>query len=129
MVGRKLKFCIVTFILLNAVFLLSGFAKHEEKKEKSIMIKVDGFEVVYDVVNTGITTDDFRDIELGSSLDEIVKKLGEPDEWIGCGILWPVYFLEGKKAVALHFVYPDPCEDLWLIELFDENGESYIIKE
>lgn len=101
----------------------------EEKKEKKIMIKVDGFEVIYDVTNTEITIDDFREIELGSSLEEIVAILGEPDEWIGCGEMWSVYFLEGKKAVALHFVYPDPCEDLWLIELFDENGESYIIKE
>lgn len=125
-VRKKIVFCIVTVIALSVIFLLLCFGRQEEKK---IMIKVDGFEVEYNVTNRGITIEDFREIELGSSLDEIVEKVGEPDTWIGCGMLWPVYFLEGNKAIDLHFEYPLVCEDLWIIELYDENGESQIIKE
>ncbi len=125
-IRKKILLCILTVIALNAIFLLLWFGRQEKKE---IMIKVDGFEVVYHVMNRDITIEDFREIELGSSLNEIAEKVGEPDTWIGCGMLWPVYFLEGNKAVALHFKYPDVCEDLWIIELYDENGESQIIKE
>lgn len=125
-VRKKIVFCIVTVIALNAILLLLWFGRQEKKE---IMIKVDGFEVVYNVTNRELTIEDFREIELGSSLNEIVEKVGEPDTWIGCGMLWPVYFLEGNKAVALHFVYPEACENLWIIELYDENGESQVIKE
>lgn len=126
LIKKKIILCILIVIALSVIFLLLCFGRQEEKK---IMIKVDGFEVEYNVTNRGITIEDFREIELGSSLDEIVEKVGEPDTWIGCGMLWPVYFLEGNKAVALHFVYPEVCENLWIIELYDENGESQIIKE
>ena len=125
-IRKKIVFCIVTVIALNAIFLLLWFGRQEKKE---IIIKVDGFEVVYNVTNRDITIEDFREIELGSSLNEIVEKVGEPDTWIGCGMLWPVYFLEGNKAVALHFEYPEVCEDLWIIELYDENGECQMIKE
>lgn len=123
MIRKKIVFFILTVI---AIFLLLWFGRQAKKE---IIIKVDGFDVAYHVTNREITIEDFREIELGSSLNEIVEKVGEPDTWIGCGMLWPVYFLEGNKAVALHFEYPLVCEDLWIIELYDENGESQIIKE
>lgn len=126
MIRKKIVFFILAVIALIAIFLLLWFGRQAKKE---IIIKVDGFEVVYDVTNREITIEDFREIELGSSLKEIVEKVGEPDTWIGCGMLWPVYFLEGSKSVALHFEYPLVCEDLWIIELYDENGESQIIKE
>ncbi|MDE6531198.1 MAG: hypothetical protein K2K96_10605 [Lachnospiraceae bacterium] len=125
-IRKKILFCILTVIALNAILLLLWFGRQEKKE---MMINVDGFEVVYNVTNRVLTIEDFREIELGSSLNEIVEKVGEPDTWIGCGMLWPVYFLEGNKAVALHFVYPEVCENLWIIELYDENGESQVIKE
>lgn len=125
-VRKKIVFCIVTVIALNAILLLLWFGRQAKKE---VIIKVDGFDVVYNVTNRDITIEDFREIELGSSLNEIVEKVGEPDTWIGCGMLWPVYFLEGNKAVALHFVYPEVCENLWIIELYDENGETQVIKE
>lgn len=70
-----------------------------------------------------------EDIKLGSSIQEISNKLGEPDTWIGSGMLRPVYFLEDNKVVVFHFEYPAVCEDLRRVVLISENGESQIIKE
>lgn len=126
LIKKKIILCILIVIALSVIFLLLCFGRQAKKE---VIIKVDGFDVVYNVTNREITIEDFRGIELGSSLNEIVEKVGEPDTWIGCGMLWPVYFLEGNKAVALHFVYPEVCENLWIIELYDENGETQVIKE
>lgn len=123
---KKIMVCILTVIALNAIILSLWLVRREEKE---IIIKVDGFEVAYHVTDKDITLENFKEIELGSSLDEITEKIGEPDVWIGSGVLWPVYFLEGNKAVDLHFKYPLVYEDLWLIELYDEDGESRVIKE
>lgn len=51
-----------------------------------------------------------EDIELGSSIQEISDKLGEPDAWIGCGTA--VYFLENNKVAVFYFNYRAVCEDL-----------------
>ena len=55
---------------------------------------------------------DIEDIELGNSIQEISDKLGEPDAWIGCGTVCPVYFLENNKIVVFYFNYRAVCEDL-----------------
>ena len=94
--------------------------------EKRI-ISVDGFEVEYN--QTSRKVDDIKDIELGSSIQEISDKLGEPDTWIGSGILRPVYFLENNKVVVFHFNYPTACKDLRQVVLISDNGEEQIIKE
>lgn len=146
---KKVLFIVVTVIALGVLFLFLRFGRNAEKRVKDqvkeqvedqveeqvaeieegiVTIKVDGFEVAYNVTNTELSIEDFQEIELGCSLDEVIEKVGEPDLWIGCGMLWPIYFLEGKKAVSIHFEYPLAYENLWIIELFDENGEGQIIK-
>lgn len=99
------------------------------KEERNRIIRVEGFEVEYCVTDKEITIEDFSEMELGSSIYEISDKLGEPDAWIGSGMLRPVYFLENNKVVVLHFLYPAACENLRQVVLVNENGESQIIKE
>lgn len=108
------------------MFIIYWFGR---KGEKDMIIKVEGFEVEYSVTDKEITIEDFNEIELGSSIYEIRDKLGEPDAWIGSGMLRPVYFLENNKVVVLHFLYPAACENLRQVVLVNENGESQIIKE
>lgn len=123
---RKIKYLTVVIVVLIVMFIIYWFGR---KGEKDMIIKVEGFEVEYSVTDKEITIEDFNEIELGSSIYEIRDKLGEPDAWIGSGMLRPVYFLENNKVVVLHFLYPAACENLRQVVLVNENGESQIIKE
>ncbi len=60
--------------------------------------------------------------------EEIEEQLGEPDAWIGGGILRPVYFLEDGQVVVCLFENPMLCEGLKQLELYDTNGGSRILK-
>lgn len=99
------------------------------KEGKKVIIDIDGFEVEYSLNNKIVTIDIFDTIKLGSSISEISSKLGEPNTWIGSGILQPVYFVENNSAIVLYFEYPDVCKDLEQIILYKENGEIEVIKE
>lgn len=107
----------------------SFMTKQEVKKLEPVIIEVEGFEVEYRETGKESAVEDFNGIELGSSIYEISDKLGEPDEWIGSGMLRPVYFLEDNRVVVLHFEYPAACENLKQIVLINANGKSQIIKE
>ena len=98
-------------------------------EEKNMIFKVEGFEVEYNLTSSKIAVEDLDSIELGSSIYEIRDKLGEPDSWIGCGMLRPVYFLEGNKVAVFHFKYPAACDGLNQIVLIDQSGNTQIIKE
>lgn len=113
---------IVSLVSLNVV-LINLWMKGTEKK----IIRVEGFEIEYN--QTDRKMEDIEDIGLGCSIQEISDKLGEPDTWIGCGMLRPVYFLENNKVVVFHFNYPAACEDLRQVVLISDNGENQIIKE
>ncbi len=113
---------IVSLVSLNVV-LINLWMKGTEKK----IICVEGFEIEYN--QTDRKMEDIEDIGLGCSIQEISDKLGEPDTWIGCGMLRPVYFLGNNKVVVFHFNYPAACEDLRQVVLISDNGENQIIKE
>lgn len=119
-------FLFIIIVGLNAIFI-SLWLKGKEKEKMIIM--VEGFEIEYNLTSREITMEDIDDIKLGDSMSEITDKLGEPDVWIGSGILRPVYFLKDNKVVVFHFKYPATYEDLRQIVLISENGESQIIKE
>lgn len=77
---------------------MSLWIKGKEKERK--IFRVEGFEIEYELTGRKITMEDIDDINLGSSIQEISNKLGEPDAWIGSGMLRPVYFL---KVIKLWF--------------------------
>lgn len=126
MVKEKRKY-IVIVVIIGMVAILNVIFISLRIRGKEKIIRVDGFEIEYS--QTSRKMEDIEDIELGSSIQEISNKLGEPDTWIGSGMLRPVYFFENNKVVVFHFNYPAVCEDLRQVELISENGESQIIKE
>lgn len=126
MVTRK-KIIIFLFIIVGLNVIFIGLWIKGRQKE-SIIIEVEGFEVEYNLTSRKATVEDIEDIKLNSSIDEISNKLGEPDTWIGSGILRPVYFLEDNKVVVFHFKYPAVCEDLEQVVMISENGESQVVK-
>lgn len=117
-------------LLAGAVIWILFTVTISPKREKEYLtIHVEGFDVTYPTRGEKITMAAISDIELGSSGIEIGDKLGEPDAFIGSGMLRPVYFVEGNQVVVFHFTYPAAWEDLRQIVLVSENGESRILKE
>lgn len=123
--GTRRKIIIFLFLIIVSLNLISInlWIKGKEK----MIVSVEGFEIEYNQTSRKI--EDIEDIELGSSIQEISNKLGEPDTWIGSGMLRPVYFLENNKVVVFHFNYPAVCEDLSQVVLIGDNEENQIIKE
>ncbi|MBD5479471.1 MAG: hypothetical protein HDR14_09295 [Lachnospiraceae bacterium] len=128
--GRRAALIFFAVLLAGAVIGILFTVTISPKREKEyITIHVEGFDVTYPIRGEKITMEAVSDIELGSSGIEIGDKLGEPDAFIGSGMLRPVYFVEGNQVVVFHFTYPAAWEDLRQIVLVDENGESRILKE
>lgn len=124
MATRRKIIILLIIVSLNVIFI-NLWIKGKEKEK--MIINVEGFEIEYN--QTSRKMEDIEDIGLGCSIQEISDKLGEPDTWIGCGMLRPVYFLENNKVVVFHFYYPAACEDLRQVVLINDNGENQIIKE
>lgn len=97
-------------------------------KESKMMIRVAGWDMEYTVSDRELVLENFESIEFGSSLDEIEDKIGEPDGWVGAGILWPVYVLEDDSAVELVFGDSTVYEDLEAVYLYKGETE-FVLKE
>lgn len=98
------------------------------QKSDKMVIRVDGWDMEYTISDRKLTVEDFESIELGSSLSEIESKLGEPDGWVGSGMLSPVYVLEDNSAVEMIFAKKATDEDLSAIYLYKEQKESVLKK-
>lgn len=125
--GRTKLKIIMAGVLIAVVAGLFVWANRA--KDDKATIRVEGFDLEYVISDRKLALEDFEALQLGSSMKEIDDTLGEPDAWIGCGMLRPVYFLEDGGAVTLHFQYPAVCDGLREVVLIEENDESCVIKE
>ena len=100
-----------------------------DKAADAIEINVKGFKMQYIPQNRSLTVEDFQNIELGESIEEIEEKIGEPDGWIGCGILHPVYVLDDGRTVACYFSYSQICKDLKELIVYKGNDVDCVLKE
>lgn len=116
-----------SFIAMNFMTKFEIGSADGQKSDKMV-IRVDGWDMEYTVSDRKLTVEDFECIELGSSLNEIESKLGEPDGWVGSGILSPVYVLKDNSAVELIFAKDATDEDLSAIYLYKEQKESVLKK-
>lgn len=105
--------------------MASGCGNNSKDRENKIVIRVDGWGMEYTISDRKLTVKDFENIEIGSSLAEIESRLGEPDGWVGGGILLPVYVLEDNSAVELIFKNDVTNEELETIYLY--RGQEELI--
>ncbi len=105
----------------------SGWKK-VKKETDMIEICVEGFTMTYTPQSRQLTVDDFKDIELGDSMQDIEEQLGEADGWIGAGILRPVYVLEDGRTVVCYFTYPQVCQDLMELTVYNGHDIDYVLK-
>lgn len=111
-------------VIIIVIIILIYFFQIREEAD-TMVIKVAGWDMEYTVSNRKLTIEDFESVEMGSSLNEIEKKFGKPDGWVGGGILLPVYILEDKSAVELVFNNDISYVDLEAIYLY--KGESEFV--
>jgi len=90
-------------------------------KDEIIMKTVYNFNVEHKEIDRELTRESFHDIKYGSSLIEIEEIFGEPNGWLGTGVLAPYYSLEDKEYAILRFKNPFISEDLKSIELVNDT--------
>ena len=126
------KIYIIFLLIISLITMIIYIYKENnamDKANNTMEINVEGFKMKYIPQNRSLTVEDFQNIELGESIDEIEKKIGEPDGWIGCGILHPVYVLEDGRAVACYFSQPNACKDLKELTVYKGNNVDCVLKE
>lgn len=131
MIKEKLRYIIIVviiFIVVVLIFFTNEIKETNELKEDKMVIRVDGWDMEYTISERKLVVEDFENIELGSSLDEIENKLGKPDGWVGGGILLPVYVLEDNSAVELVFRNKLTNEDLGAIYLY-KGQKEFVLKK
>lgn len=126
--GKILKNRVLVIIVLLICICFSVIYVYKENDEIKT-ICVEGFELEYYVNNMGLSIKDFENLQFDSSLKEIIDIIGEPDAWIGSGVIRPVYFISGGKAVVLSFEYPAHFTNLRKIVVYNKKGEVVIKKE
>ena len=85
--GTRRKIIIFLLLIIVSLNVISINLWIKGKEKEKMIISVEGFEFEYN--QTSRKMEDIEDIELGSSIQEISNKLGEPDAWIGSGMLSP----------------------------------------
>lgn len=113
-------------ILVVLLILLVKDLWNKKKGEQNMVMRIEGFEVEYIASDKKISIEDIESLRLGSTIYEIEDKLGEPNTWIGSGMLRPVYFLEDGGVAVCHFGYPAVLENLKEIVVFSKSGEKKI---
>ncbi len=124
-------FLIISLITMMMIYKNNTVDKAADTMDKAadaIEINVEGFEIKYIPQNRSLTVEDFQNIELGESIDEIEEKIGEPDVWLGSGILHPVYILDDGRAVVCHFSQLYTCKDLKELIVYKGNNVDYVLK-
>lgn len=96
-----------------------------DERNKPKIVKVDGFSVEYVETGKELTIEDFQNIELGSTWQEVYDAVGKEDTWVGSGMIKPVWFLKNERAVMLSI----STDGLIRMIVYDKEGNSQIIKE
>lgn len=125
------KIYIIFLLIISLITMIIYIYKEKNAMDKAtnaIEINVEGFKMKYIPQNRSLTVEDFQNIELGESIEEIEEKIGEPDGWIGCGVLHPVYVLEDGRAVACHFSRTNTCKDLKDLIVYKGNNVDCVLK-
>jgi hypothetical protein len=113
-----------TFLVLVMVLSLPYTAgcTHNTESE-GMVINEDGTVTIrnsdeyYKAIDRELTVEDFRNLQPGCSLDEVEELFGEPNGWIGSGILSPYYYVRSGEFAILAFRYPVASKDLEGVEI------------
>lgn len=124
---KILHYFIIIILIVAVVSLLKN--KNETGENKKMMINIEGWDMEYSIPERKLTQEDFENVKLGSSVEEIVKIYGEPDLWVGSGILKPGYVLENGNVIVFYFFDYKYNKDLNKIIIYFPSGEHQIIKQ
>lgn len=103
-----------------------------DTRPNSKMLNSTTYEMLYIERENMHTVEDFEKLELGITLEELYEQMGEPDLWLGYGMLSPAYCVEGDQVIGVNFKYHAQVADdelIGIVLLYDENGESRVLKE
>jgi hypothetical protein len=107
-----------TFLLVMILALSSAAGCTHNTESEGIVTNEDGTvtilnsDVKYKAIDRELTVEDFRNLQPGCSFDEVEALIGEPNGWLGSGILSPYYYVGNGEFAILRFRHPPMIEDL-----------------
>lgn len=125
---KKLKILISVLLLTASVLVIAFRITQIQSRNSNGLIKVFHFDVEQKEIERRLTIEDFKGIDLGTSLEKIENIIGEPNGWIGSGIPTPFYTIGHNKYIILYFDSPLIYEQLNCITLVNDRKELQIIK-
>lgn len=115
-------------VMVISITMICLFLNGCEKNTNTHKIETGGGEVIPGVVNSykhidrKLTEKDFDFLKKDMSLDEIKAKVGEPNGWVGSGIISPIYELENKNYIML--IFGVNYEKLQSAKIVDKDGKK-----
>ena len=115
-------------VIVISIIMICLFINGCEKNTNIHKIETGGEEVIPGVVNSYehfdriLTEEDFGFLKKGMSLNEIKAKVGEPNGWVGSGIISPIYELENKNYIIL--IFGVKYEKLQSAKIVDKIGKK-----
>ena len=126
--NRKKVILLLSVFVLSILGVLGMILLFIYQEDTNKIVKVGLGTVEFNVSDARLELDDFDQIEIGMSFNEMTNKIGEPDEWIGNNATRPLYFLKDGKVMACRFEYSAVLDSLRMLEVY-ESDKSYIYKE
>ena len=109
-----MKIMLAFLVLFNVACLYGCNTVYGNLEEISIM----------ESYNSNLTVEDFKNICIGSSFEEVVNTIGAPQYHTGFGIIWDVYKLDDGSIIMLQF-YDDIVVDIKNVP--STEVDSYLI--
>ena len=127
MKSKKKIIIVVSLIIVAGMIVVAANRIIESRKP----FRIYGFYVERSVMDRKLTIKDIKNLEYGTSFQEIYEQLGEPDDYIGEGNIRVVYFLKDGRAVVFYFEkqpFSAPDNGLVGFEVFSKSGKYYAFK-
>ena len=124
---NKVQITIAIFVLSIGVLSVASRISNNEKGVV-VMKAVNNFDVECKEIDRKLTKEDLLIIEFGSSFESIEVQIGEPNGWIGSGVLAPYYCVGKEKYAIFRFNNPFIYEDLRQIDIVNDTTVLEVIK-
>lgn len=84
--------------------------------------KIGNLDAVYTYYKRTLSIKDFEQFDHETSYEDMIMRLGEPNGWVGSGMVWPYYELADHKFAVCHCVRGGK---LMQISIYDQRNFEY----
>ena len=110
------------FFILSIVIIVLIFVSFVWIKKNRELVTINSSPAPYEFHFRIISSGYFSKIKKGTTIDELKKKIGEPNGTVGFGAVIPYYeTIDGKYVLVMH-AYTEP-QEITLVRIVDKRGD------